>query len=48
VIARTDKTLKIVVRGRQFTVSTDRLKPAFTLVRQHGNKNITHPINRPE
>jgi hypothetical protein len=30
VLARTDKTLTIVVRGRQVTVSADRVKPAFT------------------
>ena len=29
VIARTDKTLKIVVRGREITVSADRVKPAY-------------------
>ena len=37
VIARTDKTLTIVVRGRHVTVSADRVKPAYILERtQHG------------
>jgi hypothetical protein len=31
VIARTDKTFMIVVRGRQTTVSADRDKPAYIL-----------------
>ena len=31
VIARTDKTHTIVVRGRHVTVSTDRVKPAYLL-----------------
>ena len=31
VIARTDKTLDIVVRGRNVTVSVDRVKPAYLL-----------------
>jgi hypothetical protein len=31
VIARTDKTLKIVVRGRQVNVSADRVMPAYIL-----------------
>jgi cleavage and polyadenylation specificity factor subunit 1 len=31
VIVRTDKTFKIVVRGRQVTVSADRNKPAYIL-----------------
>ena len=31
VIARTDKTLTIVVRGRHVTVSTDRVKPVYLL-----------------
>jgi hypothetical protein len=31
VIARTNKTLTIVVRGRQFNVSADRVKPAYVL-----------------
>ena len=31
VIARTDKTLTIVVRGRQVNVSADRVKPAYIL-----------------
>jgi len=31
VISRTDKTLKIVVRGRQVTVSADRMKPAYLM-----------------
>ena len=45
VIARTDKTFKIVVRGRQVTVSIDRLKPAYTLEEGlHGNKNIRQPV----
>jgi hypothetical protein len=38
VIARTDKTFKIVVRGREITVSTDRVKPAYILDgTHHGN-----------
>ena len=40
VIARTDKTLKIVIRGRQVTVSTDRVKPACLLEgTQHDTSN---------
>jgi hypothetical protein len=31
IISRTDKTLKIVVRGRQVTVSDDRVKPAYLM-----------------
>ena len=31
VIARTDKTLTIVVRGRQVNVSADRVKPAYII-----------------
>jgi len=31
IIARSDKTLTFSVRGRQVTVSTDRVKPAYTL-----------------
>jgi hypothetical protein len=39
VIARTDKTYKIVLRGRPVTVSIDRLKPAYTLEDElHGNE----------
>jgi hypothetical protein len=34
-IARTDKTLNIVVRGRQVTVSADRVKPAYILEAPH-------------
>jgi cleavage and polyadenylation specificity factor subunit 1 len=45
VIARTDKTFKIVVRGRQVTLSIDRLKPAYTLEEElHGNKNTRQPV----
>jgi len=40
VIARTDKTLTIVVRGRHVTVSADRVKPAYILERtQHRTDN---------
>jgi hypothetical protein len=35
VIARTDKTLKIAVRGRKVTVSADRVKPAYILEAPH-------------
>jgi hypothetical protein len=37
-IARTDKTLQIVVRGRQVPVSTDRVKPAYTM---DGTQHVT-------
>jgi hypothetical protein len=45
VIARTEKTFKIIVWGRHVTVPTDRLKSAYTLKEgQHG----TRPISCPE
>jgi cleavage and polyadenylation specificity factor subunit 1 len=31
ILSRTDKTFKIVVRGRQVTVSADRVKPAYLM-----------------
>ena len=39
--ARTDKTFKIVVRGRQVTISADRVKPAYML---DGTQNDTTAI----
>jgi hypothetical protein len=45
VTARTDKTFKIVVRGRQVTVSADRVKPAFILAEGlHDNSDIGPPV----
>jgi hypothetical protein len=45
VIARTDKSLTIVVRDRQDTVSADRVKPAYTL---EGTQHITcNPAAQP-
>jgi len=38
VISRTDKTLKIVVRGRKVSVSADRVKSAYVL---HGTQHDT-------
>jgi len=51
VIARTDKTLTIVVRGRQVNVSADRVKPAYVLDGpQHdtGSLPSTQPRSDPE
>jgi hypothetical protein len=42
VIARTDKTYKLVVRGRQVTVSADRVKPAFLLAEEQ-RRDINPP-----
>jgi hypothetical protein len=36
---RTDKTYRIVVRGRQVTVSADRVKPAYTVDESQNNTN---------
>jgi hypothetical protein len=45
VLARTDKTFKIDVRGREVTNSVDRMKPAYTLEEgQHGNKDTKQPV----
>lgn len=45
VLARTDKTFKIDVRGREVTVSIDRLKPAYTLEDgQHGTTDTKPPV----
>ena len=45
VLARNNKTLKIVVRGREITVSADRVKPAYLLENNlHDNGN---PPNQP-
>jgi cleavage and polyadenylation specificity factor subunit 1 len=45
VIARTDKTFIIVVRGRQVTVSADRVKPAFLLAQEQ--RTNTSPPAQP-
>jgi hypothetical protein len=45
VIACTDKTLKIVMRGRQMTVSADRVKPAYLLEENHHDTG--NPSNQP-
>ena len=48
VLARTDKTLDIVVRGRNVTVSTDRVKPAYLLQdAQPDNSPPVHPEDPP-
>jgi len=51
VIARTDKTLTIVVRGRQVNVSADRVKPAYVLDgTQHDTSSLpsAQPRSDPE
>ena len=45
VITRSDKTFKIIVRGRQITVSADRVKPAYLL--EESQHNTGNPPNHP-
>ena len=44
IIARTDKTLQIVIQGRHITVSADRVKPTYLLgASQHDTNNPPAP-----
>jgi hypothetical protein len=44
-MARTDKTFKFVVGGRQITVSTERLKPAYRIEEgDNVNENYKSPV----
>jgi hypothetical protein len=46
VLSRKDKTLKLLVRGKPFTVSADRVKPAYILNENNSEHTIPKPADR--
>jgi hypothetical protein len=47
VLSRRAKTLKLLVRGRPVAVSTDRVKPAYTLNGTDHGSNLNPPASTP-
>jgi hypothetical protein len=46
VLSRRDKTLRLLVRGRPITVSTDRVKPAYMLSGNDHENNNFNPADK--